>query len=167
MGSSRGAVALVACGALAASACSTTPRAYSPVMAAAPADQAAFEAAFNQCSQEVAAGRTQNFREGRGGAVAGGTALGAAAGVVAGASAASGAGMLGGVAAGAGLATGLILVAPIAIIGMSAAKRGHNERIVRDAMTRCLAEEGHTVADWRLARSEDTGPRSPTARPGR
>ncbi len=158
-------VAAITAAALALSACSTLPRAWTPVMSTAPQDAAAFEAAFAQCSDDVRAGRTENFREGRGGAVGGGAAAGAVAGVVVASSAASGAGMLGGIVAGAGLVTGAVLVAPIAIIGISAARRAHNERVVRDAMTRCLAEEGYVVDDWRLSRPEDTGPRSPTARP--
>lgn len=158
-------LALFTAAALGASACSTVPRAYSPIMSIAPEDAAAFEAAFAQCSEEVRAGRTENFREGRGGAVGGGAAVGTAAGVVAAGSAASGAGMLGGVAAGAGFVAGALIIAPVAIVGLSAAKRAHNERVVREAMTRCLAEEGYVVSDWRLARPEDVGPRSPTSRP--
>jgi hypothetical protein len=147
--------------------CSTTPRAYAPVNTIAPADQAAFAAAFERCSADVQTGRTSNFREGRGRSVAGGAAIGAAAGVGAAAAVVPGTGMLGGVAAGAGLATGFILVAPIAIIGMTAAKRARNERVVREAMTACLAEDGFTGTEWRLASRSDTGPTSPTSRPPR
>lgn len=152
--------ALVAVGAL--TGCASTPRGYVPVFSAPPADPAAFELAFEVCSGEVAAGRRENFRDGRGGATAGGLAIGGAAALATGASAASGAGMLAGVAGGAGLAVGLVVFAPLAIFGLSRMERARKEREITQAMSLCLAEEGFTVEDWRLADRGELGPASPT-----
>jgi hypothetical protein len=142
--------------------CASHPRGFSPVMSQAPADQAAFESAFNVCSAEVAAGRRDSFRSGRGGSAAGGMALGGAAALATGASAASGAGMLAGMAAGAGLAIGLVVFAPLAIVGVSHIQRANKEREIQTAMTTCLAEEGYVVDDWRIPAAGATGPASPT-----
>jgi hypothetical protein len=142
--------------------CASHPRGFAPVMLQAPADQAAFEAAFNVCSAEVAAGRRESFRSGRGGSAAGGMAIGGAAAIATGASAASGAGMLAGTAAGAGLAIGLVVFAPLAIVGVSYVQRANKEREIKTAMTTCLAEEGYVVDDWRVPERGATGPASPT-----
>ncbi len=154
------AVALITAATLAG--CASHPRGFSPVMALAPADQAAFETAFNVCSAEVAAGRRESFRSGRGGSAAGGMAIGGAAAIATGASAASGAGMMAGTAAGAGLAIGLVVFAPLAIIGVSYVQRANKEREIKTAMTLCLAEEGYVVDDWRIPDRGATGPASPT-----
>ena len=142
--------------------CASTPRAFEARIASTPADAAAYEAAFAQCSGDVAAGRRSSFREGRTGSAVGGVALGATAGVVAAGSAASGAGMLGGVAAGAGLITGFILIAPLAVYGLSRVQRANKEREIQGAMTACLGEEGYVVTDWVRAEDGSTAPRSPT-----
>ncbi|WP_332641345.1 hypothetical protein [Brevundimonas sp.] len=153
-------VALTAAAAMAG--CASHPRGFAPVMSQLPADQAAFETAFNVCSAEVAAGRRESFRSGRGGSAAGGMAIGGAAAIATGASAASGAGMLAGTAAGAGLAIGLVVFAPLAIIGVSYIQRANKEREIQTAMTTCLAEEGYIVDDWRVSERGATGPSSPT-----
>lgn len=153
-------VAVIA--ALALAGCASTPRGFSPVMAQTPADQAAFEAAFNTCSAEVASGRRESFRSGRGGSAAGGMAIGGAAALATGATAAQSAGMLAGTAAGIGLMTGLILVAPLAIFGVSRIQQANKEREIKNAMTACLAEDGYVVDHWRVPRRGATGPASPT-----
>lgn len=142
--------------------CASHPRGFAPVMSRAPADQASFEAAFNVCSADVAAGRRDSFRSGRGGSAAGGMAIGGAAALATGASAASGAGMMAGTAAGAGLAIGLVVFAPLAIIGVSYVQRANKEREIKTAMRACLAEEGYVVDDWRVPARGATGPASPT-----
>lgn len=142
--------------------CASNPRGFSPVMAQAPVDRPAFEAAFNVCSQQVAEGRRDSFRAGRTGSSLGGAAIGGAAAAATGASAAAGAGLLAAPAAAAGLAIGAVVFAPIAIYGVSRVQRANKEREIRNAMTACLAEDGYQVADWRLARGEPTGPTSPT-----
>jgi hypothetical protein len=154
--------AVAAMAALALAGCASTPRGFSPVMAQIPADQAAFEAAFNLCSTEVAAGRRDSFRSGRGGSAAGGMAIGGVAALATGASAASGAGMLTGVVAGAGLAIGLVVFAPLAMIGVSRVQRANKEREIKNAMTACLAEEGYVVDDWQVPPRGATGLASPT-----
>jgi len=148
--------------ALGVAGCASTPRGFSPIVRPPPVDQAAFDAAFNQCAADVAAGRRENFRSGRTGSALGGAAVAGGAGVALGASAASGAGMLSGTAAGVGLLTGLILVAPLGFYGVSRIQRANKEREIRDAMTACLHEEGYEVADWRLLRRGETGLSSPT-----
>lgn len=146
--------------------CASHPRGFSPVMAHAPADQAAFDMAFNVCSGEVAAGRRESFRSGRGGSAAGGMAVGGAAAFAVGASAAAsgaaGGGALAATAGGIGLAAGLVLLAPLAIYGVSRIQRANKEREIQTAMNTCLAEEGYVVADWRVAREGTGGLASPT-----
>ncbi len=145
-------VAVLVATAIGLSGCASAPRGFAPVLAAAPRDQAAYEAAFQVCSDQVAAGRRDSFRAGRTGSALGGAAIGGGAAIVTGASAASGAGMLSGVAAGAGLMTGMIVVAPLAIYGVSRVQRARKEGEIRSAMAACLAEDGYTVGSWRVQR---------------
>lgn len=142
--------------------CASHPRGFSPVMVQAPADQAAFEAAFDVCSQQVADGRRDSFRSGRGGSALVGGAIGGTAAVATTGSAVAGTGLLGAAAAGPILAATAVVFAPVAIYGVSRVQRANKEREIRDAMTACLAEDGYQVTDWRLARGEQTGPTSPT-----
>ena len=148
--------------------CASHPRGFSPVMVQAPADQAMFETAFNVCSGEVAAGRRESFRSGRGGSAAGGMAVGGAAALAVGASAAAGAGAgLGGgamaaTAGGLGLAAGLVVLAPLAFYGISRIQRANKEREIQTAMSTCLAEEGYVIDDWRVVRGDAAGLASPT-----
>jgi hypothetical protein len=145
-------IAILVATAIGLGGCASTPRGFVPVLAATPADQAAYEAAFRVCSDQVAAGRRDSFRAGRGGSALGGAAIGGGAALVTGASAASGAGMLSGVAAGAGLMTGMIVFAPLAIYGVSRVQRARKEGEIQAAMAACLAEDGYAVGSWRLQR---------------
>ena len=154
------AVALVVLTSLAG--CASSPRGFTPLMITPPADQAVFEAAFNQCSTEVASGRRENFRSGRVGSAAGGYAIGGAAALATGAAAASGGGMWAGAAAGAGVGVGMVVFVPLAIFGISRIQRANKEREIRGAMTACLAEEGYVVDDWRVPPRGATGLASPT-----
>lgn len=142
--------------------CASTPRAFEPRIAATPADSAAYEAAFVQCSGEVAAGRRSSFRSGRAGSAMGGAAVAGTVGVVTAGSAASGAGMMAGAAAGAGLLIGFAIAAPFAFYGLSRVQRARKEAEIKDAMTLCLAEEGYVVTEW-VRSDESTALRSPTA----
>jgi hypothetical protein len=142
--------------------CASTPRGFSPLVSPPPTDQAAFETAFETCSSEVAAGRRDSFRAGRGGSAAGGMAIGGAAGLATGASAASGAGMMAGAAGAAGLAVGLVVFAPLAFYGVSRVQRANKEREIQTAMAACLAEEGYVITGWRIPPRDATGPTSPT-----
>ena len=152
----KGLIAAAAAAALGLSGCASTPRGFTPVLAVSPADQAAYEAAFAVCSEQVAAGRRESFREGRGGSALGGAAIGGGAAIITGATAASGAGMLGGVAAGAGLAVGAVIFLPLAFWGVSRVQRANKEREIQTAMTACLAEEGYAVQEWRVEREVGT-----------
>ncbi len=142
--------------------CASHPRGFVPIMAAMPADQAAFETAFNVCSRDVAGGRRESFRSGRGDSVLTGGAIGGAAAVVTAGSAAAGAGLLAAPAAAAGLAIGAVVFAPIAIYGASLVQRANKEREIQRAMTTCLREEGYGVDDWRVLSHGEEGLASPT-----
>lgn len=161
MKSAERAIALAMAAALGLGACASTPRGFTPVLAASPADQAAYEAAFAVCSEQVASGRRESFRDGRGGSALGGAAIGGGAAIATGATAASGAGMLGGAAAGAGLLTGVIIFVPLALWGVSRIQRANKEREIQTAMAACLAEEGYAVQEWRLG-AEGDAQTSPT-----
>jgi len=156
----RTSVAVLAIAAVLAG-CASGPRGFSPVMAQAPADQFAFEAAFNACSQMVAEGRRSSFSSGHATSTLSGMAIGGAAAASSGA-VASGAGTLGAVAGGLSAAATLVVAAPLAIVAMSHVQRSNRERQIRTAMTTCLAESGYQVEDWELVRGEPTGPTSPT-----
>jgi hypothetical protein len=142
--------------------CASHPRGFSPVMTHAPADQAAFETAFNVCSGEVAAGRRESFRSGRGGSAAGGLAVGGVAAVATVGSAVSGAGALAGLVAGPALAIGAAVFVPLGLYGVSLMQRANKEREIQTAMNTCLAEEGYVVDDWQVMRDGAGGLTSPT-----
>ena len=142
--------------------CASHPRGFSPVMMHAPADQAAFEVAFNVCSGEVAAGRRESFRSGRGGSAAGGIAIGGVAAVATAGTAMAGTGLMASAAAAAGLTIGMAVFAPLAIYGVSRVQRANKEREIQTAMSTCLAEEGYVIDDWRVVRDEAGGLASPT-----
>lgn len=128
--------------------CSTTPRDFTPTLAAAPAQEAAFENDLASCRQQVAAGRRADFANGRATTAGVGTAVGVGAGLAAGASAASGAGMLAGTAGAMGLAAGFVVFAPLAMYGAARTIRARKERDIRTATATCLQEHGYTVAEW-------------------
>jgi hypothetical protein len=155
------ATCILAAMALVLQGCASTPRAFEPRIATTPADMAAYEAAFAQCSSEVAAGRRSSFRSGRTGSAVGGAAVAGTVGVVTAGSAASGAGMMAGAAAGAGLLIGFAIAAPFAFYGLSRVQRARKEAEIKEAMTLCLAEEGYVVTEW-VPSGEGSVLRSPT-----
>lgn len=124
-------------------ACAGPPRAFQPVLLGQPGDAAGFRAALIDCAARV---------EGAQGLLAG-PGRSAGAGVVA-----AGAGVAAGEAV-AGGATGdwadftvgatAILVAPLLLYGLSAARRHAEERRIQNEMEACLAEDGYEVAYWR------------------
>lgn len=142
--------------------CASHPRGFSPVMAHAPADQAAFETAFNVCSAEVAAGRRESFRSGRGGSAAGGLAVGGVAAIATAGTAMAGTGLMASAAAAAGLTIGMAVFAPLAIYGVSRVQRASKEREIQTAMSTCLAKEGYVIDDWRVVGDDAGGLASPT-----
>ncbi|HWH18031.1 MAG TPA: hypothetical protein VNT77_06820 [Allosphingosinicella sp.] len=137
--------ALVA--ALALQACSSKPREFRPVLQAAPADPAAYEAAEAECRDALAAKLGAEGRLSSGGA-------GAAAGA---ATAAGGAAVASGTAGWGGLAVmgATVLLAPVAIVGgawgVAKSKKLKKEKAVQAAAAECLAERGFTVARWERA----------------
>ena len=135
-------------GAMLVSACSSRPRSFEPLLAAAPADQQAYDAQLHTCRQQIAA-RTD--KSGRLVSAAGGAAIGVGAGYAAGtATMAGSAGMIG--AAGAAAAAA-ITVLPIAGLagawGISKIKKSKKERAIKTAMADCLQQGGYTVDRWR------------------
>ena len=138
--------------------CSSAPRDLEPQLAQPPADTAAWQAAFVQCREEVAAGKRSNFREGRATTAGVGVAAGLGAGSVMASSAAAGAGMLAGPAAAVALGAGMVVFAPVAIFGASRMIRAGKEKEIKAAIETCLAEEGYAVSEWRVAKQP---PREP------
>jgi hypothetical protein len=129
--------------------CSSRPREFTPTLAAAPVDQAAFDTAYATCVQLLADGKLdQNGRLASAGA---GAAAGGTAAVVGGATAAAVAGY-GGLA----VMSATIVLLPFAVvggaIGMAKMKRAKKEKVIRTAMNGCLAERGYAVTQWVKAR---------------
>ncbi len=139
------------------SGCSSKPRAYSPILAAAPSDQQAFDQATVDCGALLVAGKLdQNGRLASAGV---GVAAGAAT-MAAGAGAATAAGLAGGMA----IASATVVLIPFAMIGgavgMAKIKRANKERAIQTAMTGCLRDRGLTVVDWERIRKSEIGPRA-------
>lgn len=132
-------------GCLALQACSSRPREFTPTLAAAPADEAQFDMAYEDCRAQLAAGKLD--MSGRSGSAATGAAAGAGTAVAGGATAAA----LGGYA-GAAAAAATIVLLPVAIVGgawgMSKMKRAKKERAIKVALGNCLHERGYEVAGW-------------------
>ena len=139
----------IAAGALAAclllQACSSRPREFTPKLAAAPASQTEFDAAYATCQQLLVAGKLDS--SGRASSAAAGA--GAAAGTAAiGGTAAAAAGGYGGLA----VAGATIVLLPFALLGgawgLSRMKRAKKERAIKVALEGCLKEQGYEVAGW-------------------
>ena len=136
-------LALICC--LTLEACSSRPREFTPSLAAAPASQAEFDAAYANCHDLLVAGKLD--MSGRAGSAATGVAAGAGTAAVGGATAAA----VGGYA-GLAAASATIVLLPFAIVGgawgMSKIKRANKERAIKAAMAGCLKERGYEVAGW-------------------
>lgn len=143
-------VLLVAAGAVLLSGCSSRPRSFAPVLAAAPADRAAYDAQLQMCRERLAA---RMDRSGRLASAAVGTAVGVGAGYAAGAATAAGTASSFGAAAGAAAAAALTVL-PIAGLagawGISKIKKTKKERAIKDAFAECLHEGGYSVDKWRV-----------------
>jgi hypothetical protein len=139
---------MVVAAAVAVSGCSSRPRYFAPVLAAAPAEQKAYEAHLQTCRERLAA---RMDKSGRLGSAAGGAAVGVAGGYAAGA--ATAAGTAGTMGAGAAAALAAIAVLPVAGLagawGVSKIKKTQKERAIKAAMTECLNEGGYSVEGWR------------------
>ena len=148
----------VLAGALALQGCSTRPREFRPVLAATPADAKAFDAAYAECQQLMAAGKLDS--SGRLASAGSGAATGATAMAVGGAAAVAAGGYTGlAVAA----ATGVLL--PFAVIGgawkMAKSKKSKKEKSIQQKAAGCLTERGYPVVGWEplsgRARATPTG----------
>jgi hypothetical protein len=135
--------ALMAC--LALQACSSRPREFTPTLAATPASQAEFDAAYATCQQLFVAGKLN--ASGRSNSAAVGVAAGATTAAVGGTAAAAAGGY-----AGLAAASATIVLLPFAILGgawgMSKIKRAKKERAIKTAMEGCLDERGYQVVGW-------------------
>ena len=127
--------------------CSSRPRQFAPRLAAAPTaeQKAAFDQDFRACSDMLIAGKLD--RSGKLASAGAGAAVGAAT-VAGGAAAASSAGLYTGMA----VLGAALIAAPVLALGgawgMARAKRGKKEKVIKEAMTGCLAERGHQVTGW-------------------
>lgn len=135
--------------ALAVVSCSSRPREFTALPKAAPADAAAYAQVHESCRVQVAQGKRSGFV----GSAAAGTAV--AAGTGAAIVGSAGPGMFAGAAA----ASMAVVVMPIVGIGaawgLAKAKKKKKERDVKQAMTLCLAENGHMVGDWKVASRQE------------
>ena len=128
--------------------CSSRPREFTPTLAAPPASQAEFDAAYANCHQLMVAGKLDANGRTASGAV--GVAAGAGT-AIAGTTAATAVGGYAGLAA----ASATIVLIPFAILGgawgMSRMKRAKKERAIKMAMEGCLRERGYEVVGWSKA----------------
>ena len=147
-------VLIVMAGAVALSGCSSRPRNFAPVLAAAPADQKAYETQLQTCRERLAA---RMDRSGRLASAAAGTAVGVGAGYAAGAATAAGTAVTIGAAGAAAAAAAMVL--PIAGLagawGVSKIKKTKKERAIKNAMAECLAEGGYSVEQWRVMSKDE------------
>jgi hypothetical protein len=136
---------IIVAGSLTLQGCSSRPREFTPTLAAAPVDHAAFDTAYSTCAQLLADGKLD--REGRLASAAGGAAAGGAGLAVGSATAAAVAGY-GGMA----VVAATVVLLPFAVVGgavgMAKMKRARKEKAIRTAMEGCLHERGYTVTQW-------------------
>jgi hypothetical protein len=142
------------------SACSSTPRAFVAEVQPPPPDKQAFDGMFVSCADEVAAGRKENFQTGQidPGQATGAVAATAGAALIYGGASA---GVWAGVGA-VGAGSILVMLAPVAWVGVSAAVRSSREHAVQQAMGACLQQNGYTVTRWRTPTKEEIKAGSPT-----
>ena len=135
-------------GALLLQACSSRPRTFIPVLQAPPADEAALQAALNDCNELIASGKW--FRSDRTASGGAGAAAGLATGAAGTAVASSVAGWSGMAVMGA-----TVVLAPFAVLGgawsLAKAKKIKKERRIQAATSECLRGRGYEVANWERA----------------
>jgi hypothetical protein len=134
--------------------CSSKPRNFAPVLAAAPTDATNYEAQWLACREQVAA--SIKAGSGRAASTAGGVAAGAGGAAAVGAATAGTYATMGGAMA-ALVAT--IIAAPIAAIGgawgISKIKKTKKERAIKAATAECLARAGYSVESWRVMKKRE------------
>ena len=139
-------------------ACSSRPREFTASLAAPPADQGQFDAAYAQCHELLVAGKLD--ASGRL-ASAGAGAAGAATVATVGGVAASTAGFYTGAAVAGATIIALPFVAVAGAVGMAKIKRGKKEKAIKAAMGGCLAERGYQVTGWTRAKKATRAPATP------
>ena len=143
--------AVIAC--LTLQGCSSRPRNFTPTLAAAPASQTEFDAAYATCQQLFIEGKLDS--SGRVGSAGAGLAAGGATAAVGSTAAVATAGY-----AGMAVAAATIVLLPFAVLGgawgMSRAKRAKKERAIKTAMEGCLQERGYQVAGWSKSAKKPT-----------
>lgn len=124
--------------------CSSKPRAFAPQLAAAPADEIAYQHSLARCRESagMTGGKSTGTKiaSGAGAAAVGGaTAGGASWGAAAAASAAS------------------IVALPVLglVWGLSRGDRSRKERRIKQSTAECLQGEGYTVAGWTRIKRAD------------
>lgn len=134
---------------LVCSGCSSRPRSFAPQLAAPPADQQGFDAAWKRCRADVAARTDQ--RSGRLSSATVGAATGVGASAAVGVATAGTYATYGGAAAAAGAT---IIAMPIALIGgawgVSKIKKNKKEKAIKLATAKCMKAAGYDVSDWRV-----------------
>jgi len=140
-----------ACAGLLVQGCSSRPREFNPTLAAAPADQAAFDQAQATCTQLMVEGKLD--ANGRSSSLGAGAAAGATTAAV-GMGTAATIGGYGGLAA----ASATIVLLPFAVIGgawgMAKMKRARKEKAIKEVIGGCLQERGYSVAGWEKAKKK-------------
>ena len=136
---------------LSLTACSSTPRQFSPEMQVAVADPTKFSADYEHCRQLVAGGQRTGF----GSQVASG-GVGVAAGVGVGAAVAgSTAGTVAGAAAAASAAMVLMPIVGVAAAwGLAKNRRLKKEKVIKQATALCLSETGYEVSGWKRDKNQ-------------
>ena len=135
--------------AIAVGGCSSRPRNFAPVLAAAPADARAYEKHWLECREQVAA---TGKGSGRLASAGGGAIAGAGAGVAASAAASGATFATYGAAATAAAAA--IMAVPVFGLagawGVSKVKKTKKERRIKAATAECMASRGYSVERWRV-----------------
>jgi len=130
------------------SACSSRPRDFTPSLAIAPADTAAFDASYDECKQLYVAGKLDS--SGRLASTGAGAAAAGAVGA-AGIATATSAGLYTGMAVASATIVALPFVALGGAYGVAKSKQKKKERAIQQVMSGCLAERGFHVAAWARA----------------
>lgn len=135
--------------------CSSKPRNFAPVLGAAPADAAAYEAQWLACREQVAA--SIKAGSGRAASAVGGAAVGVGSAAAVGAAASTATYATYGAAMAALGAT--IIMAPVAALGgawgVSKIKKTKKERAIKAATAECLAKAGYSVEKWRVMKKQE------------
>jgi hypothetical protein len=142
-------LAVLAVLAFCVSACSTTPRLYSPVFDDSDGMDSDTARIVQDCSELVDAGVRTDFRETRAASAATGVAMGYGTGAVIFGSVAASESLAGLAAASSVAIWAMPVVGILAASGYSRHVRANREREIQDLMAICLSEYGYHVTDWR------------------